>query len=65
MQMDGAAPVFCFYFCKRFFCLTVLVHNPGSAATASTINLIRRVVAQRLVSSFRVVKYKIFRQSKQ
>lgn len=69
MQRNGAAPVFCFFFCfyfrVSFFFLTVFINNLCSASARRTVDLVRRGIAQRLVRSFRVVKYKVFRQSYQ
>ena len=65
MQRNGAAPAFCFFLCfwASVFGLAELIHTPGSASTRCPVNLVRRHVIQRLVSSLRVVKYKVVRQS--
>jgi|CXWL01.1.fsa_nt_gi hypothetical protein len=61
MQRNGAAPVFSFLLCVwgRACGLTELIHNPGSASTRGPVDLVRRHVIQRLVSSLRVVKDKV------
>ena len=65
MQRNGAAPMCCFFLCFRGSgCgLTELIHNPGSASTRCPVDLVRRHVIQRLVSSLRVVQHKVVRQS--
>lgn len=65
MQRNGAAPAFCVLLCfwARVFGLAELIHNPGSASTRGPVDLIRRHVIQRLVSSFRVVTHEVVRQS--
>ena len=65
MQRNGAAPVFCFFLCfwGSVCGLTELIHNPCSASTRCPVDLVRRHVIQRLVSSLRVVKHKVVRQS--
>ena len=66
MQRNGAAPAFCFFLCfwASVFGLAELIHTPGSASTRCPVNLVRRHVIQRLVSSFCVVQHEVFHQSR-